>query len=307
MDPFSLLMAASAGTMAAGGVVKVIQDIIKWRKQSKEAKKRNAKGQVSPIVFEDDTLKQVDNMPPKERELVNSVIGMMQADPESFLDSIEDVDFSKLENIAQQPLPTGEQLGFPEAQNAIPQLMQDTDFGGIEQQARQGFQQQTIPALAERFAGLGGLNSTAFRGELGKAGSNLEGQLAGLRSEYGLKRAGTLGSLQQKQQALDVGRAQAIGSLGLAQQGQQFGQQQSLANLGLANNQQQLSQQQQRNNLLMGLLGAGQYGTTGVQQNPGFADTAMGVGAAGLGLGAQNYMQQQNTDKLLAQLKLLNA
>lgn len=305
MDPMSLFLLASAGSIAAGGAVKVIKEIVDWTKKNKEAKRRGQKGQVSPIVFSDDTIKQIDNLPPNERKLVDTVIGMMNSDPEGFLSSIERIDPTSLEQAAQGKLPSAEQLGFPQSQNILPQLIKDTDFGPIEQQARQGFKEQTVPSIAERFSGLGGLNSTAFRNELARAGVNLEGQLSGLKSQYGLQRAGLLGNLNQKQQALDVGRSQAVGNLGLAQQGQQFGQQQALANLGLQQNQQQLGQQQQNNNLLTSLLGAGQYGTTGVSQNPGAADYAIGAGLGGLGIAGQGYLQQQNQTNLLKQLQLL--
>jgi len=63
------------------------------------------------------------------------------------------------------------------------------DFGPIEQQARQGFKQNTIPSIAERFSSLGtggSQRSSAFPQLLSKAGSNLETQLAALKSQYGL-------------------------------------------------------------------------------------------------------------------------
>lgn len=55
----------------------------------------------------------------------------------------------------------------------------------IEGYARQQFQQNTVPGLAERFTSLGGQNrlaSSGFGRTVGAAGSHLEGQLAGLRS-----------------------------------------------------------------------------------------------------------------------------
>jgi len=61
-------------------------------------------------------------------------------------------------------------------------------FEPIEQRARQQFQTQTVPSLAERFTSLGGgQRSSAFTGALGQYGSDLESQLAGLRSQYGLQ------------------------------------------------------------------------------------------------------------------------
>lgn len=64
-------------------------------------------------------------------------------------------------------------------------------FGPIEQQAREGFHQNTIPTLSERFTSMGGhgtaaLSSPAFASQLGQAGVGLETQLAALRSQYGM-------------------------------------------------------------------------------------------------------------------------
>ena len=61
---------------------------------------------------------------------------------------------------------------------SIQQLMQILGQGGgsfapIEQQARNNFNTQTIPSLAERFQSIGGQgtgNSSAFQGALGAAG-----------------------------------------------------------------------------------------------------------------------------------------
>lgn len=62
------------------------------------------------------------------------------------------------------------------------------DFAPIEQQARENFQTKTVPSLAERFVGQGsGTHSSAFRGALGGAGSELETNLAALGAEYGLR------------------------------------------------------------------------------------------------------------------------
>lgn len=69
-------------------------------------------------------------------------------------------------------------------------------FEPIAQQARTQFQQQTIPSLAERFTSMGGgQRSSAFQSALGQAGSGLEGNLAALRSQYGLQNRQLSGSL----------------------------------------------------------------------------------------------------------------
>jgi len=66
---------------------------------------------------------------------------------------------------------------------------QNANFQGIEDLARKNFQQKTIPSLAERFTAMSGdtRGSSAFQGALGQAGSDLESQLAGLRSQFGMQ------------------------------------------------------------------------------------------------------------------------
>lgn len=77
-------------------------------------------------------------------------------------------------------------------------------FAPYEQRAREQFMQNTIPGLAERFTAMGGgQRSSAFQGALGQAASDLESQLAQLRSSYGQ---------QQEQMGLN------LASLGLTPQ-----------------------------------------------------------------------------------------
>lgn len=78
-------------------------------------------------------------------------------------------------------------LGLQQLQNPT------AGFQPIANQARNQFNNQTIPGLAERFTSLGGSGqrSSAFQGALGSAGSDLESQLAGMQAQYG-----------QRQQAL---------------------------------------------------------------------------------------------------------
>lgn len=96
----------------------------------------------------------------------------------------------------------------PQQQSALNQLLQQGlsgakntqkpfDFGPIEQQARSGFEKQTVPGLAERFTSLGGTNTTgsalsspAFASQLGQAGAGLEQSLAALKSQIGLQQQG---------------------------------------------------------------------------------------------------------------------
>lgn len=100
----------------------------------------------------------------------------------------------------------------PQQQAAMSQMLSQAmgglgdnkfDFAPIEQQARQGFQQQTIPGIAERFSRMGsggGQRSSAFAGSLGQAGAGLEGNLASQKANYGLTQQNQL--MQMLQMAL---------------------------------------------------------------------------------------------------------
>jgi hypothetical protein len=81
-------------------------------------------------------------------------------------------------------------------QDILGQLLQQ-GFGevsgtGIEDLARKRFQEETIPGIAERFTsmGAGGQRSSAFQGALGRAGSDLESQLAALKQQGGMQKLG---------------------------------------------------------------------------------------------------------------------
>jgi len=84
----------------------------------------------------------------------------------------------------------------PEQQSALDQLLQQgmegLDISGVEGLARKRFQEETVPTLAERFTsmGAGGQMSSAFQSALGRAGSDLEAQLAALRSQFGMQQVG---------------------------------------------------------------------------------------------------------------------
>ncbi len=87
----------------------------------------------------------------------------------------------------------------PEQQQALSQVLQQSlsglgknqfDFAPIEQQAREGFEQKTIPSIAERFSSLGSggsQGSSAFGQQLGAAGAGLETELAAMKQDYGLR------------------------------------------------------------------------------------------------------------------------
>ena len=69
------------------------------------------------------------------------------------------------------------------------QLQKPFDINPIINQRQQSFQTNTVPSLAERFTSLGGSGqrSSAFANALGRAGSDLETQLASLQSQVGLQ------------------------------------------------------------------------------------------------------------------------
>lgn len=257
----------------------------------------------NPVKFSDESVKQIDNLPPNQRVLVDMITDAMQKDSGDFFGGLENISDEQLKNIASGQLPSADQLGFPPQNNVIPELMRDTDFSGIEQDARSKFHNETIPALAERFAGIGATRGSGLIGSLGKAASDLESQLGALRGKYGLERASTLGSLAQRQQALDVGRAESINNLGMAQQAQQFGQQQGIANLGLANNAQNLTEKNQRNALLSTLLTGGRY-DTGAGSPSGW-NQLMQLGAGITGSVAPVLGAQQGNSDLIARIKAL--
>lgn len=55
-------------------------------------------------------------------------------------------------------------------------------YQNFEQPYRQQFEQETVPMLAERFAGQGALGSSGFGQALSSAGSNLQTNLAQMKS-----------------------------------------------------------------------------------------------------------------------------
>lgn len=61
-------------------------------------------------------------------------------------------------------------------------------FEGIENYAKNQFQSEILPSIAQRFAGTGSaISSPLYQSQLGKAGTDLAGQLALLRSQYGMQ------------------------------------------------------------------------------------------------------------------------
>lgn len=95
----------------------------------------------------------------------------------------------------------------PEQQQAMSELLRSSlgdiqskkfDFAPIEEEARAGFKQKTIPSIAERFSAMGSKGSqasSAFPQLLGQAGSDLEKSLASMKSQYNLQQQNQLANL----------------------------------------------------------------------------------------------------------------
>lgn len=70
------------------------------------------------------------------------------------------------------------------------QPFQRVDFDPIRQQELQRFSTQTVPGLAERFAGTGNIQSSAFQQALGGAGADLGTRLAALQAGHDVGQQG---------------------------------------------------------------------------------------------------------------------
>ena len=114
--------------------------------------------------------------------------------------------FGQSGQMTQNPLRSQQQMGWMNqlgSQAASGLGGHQFDFAPIEAKARQGFQQQTVPSIAERFSNMGsggGQRSSAFAGALGQAGAGLDTNLAAMRSDYGMQQQNQL--MQMLQMAL---------------------------------------------------------------------------------------------------------
>lgn len=97
---------------------------------------------------------------------------------------------STLDDILNQVKGMGNQditqnQGYQTGQNWLQSMFNDPEFfKSFEAPLQRQFQEQTVPELANRFAGMGSggaLGSTAFRNQLGREGSNLSTNIAALR------------------------------------------------------------------------------------------------------------------------------
>jgi hypothetical protein len=90
---------------------------------------------------------------------------------------------------------------LPEAYNYLSSFFQglpDEYYRQVEQPARSSFMKETVPTLAERFAGMNALSSSGFEKTLAKAARGLEEQLAAQRAQSMFQARGQgLGALGQ--------------------------------------------------------------------------------------------------------------
>jgi hypothetical protein len=92
--------------------------------------------------------------------------------------------------------------GYQQGQEWLNSLFNDPEFfKSFEAPLQRQFEEQTVPELANRFAGMGSggsTGSTAFRNQLGREGSNLSTNIAALRG--GMQQQGVNQQLQYSQQ-----------------------------------------------------------------------------------------------------------
>jgi hypothetical protein len=116
-------------------------------------------------------------------------------------------------NLSQSPL-------FGAGQNWLMQLLQGGPeaFKQFEAPHLRQFNEQTIPGLAERFAGAGAGSSSGFQQALGQAGAGLSENLAALRG--GMQMNALPQALQYAQQP--ISNALQAGQMGISQNTKAF-------------------------------------------------------------------------------------
>ncbi len=92
------------------------------------------------------------------------------------------------EKFNQTPTVTPGQAGGIDALLNMGLYNQNNPYEGyqpLEEEAIRQFKTETIPGLAENFAGADALNSSGFQGALGSAGAGLQSMLAAQKAKYG--------------------------------------------------------------------------------------------------------------------------
>jgi hypothetical protein len=214
------------------------------------------------------------NVPKWAMDFNRRLATLSEAEQKNILDQLK----APYEPVAAPPAPTippYQTTEIPYQEVAAPEIPSfDFNFAPIEQQARTGFAQQTMPSIAERFSSLGSggsQRSSAFPQALSQAGQGLEEQLAALRAQYGFQgaerkaeygmRGADLGirradlgmrgaelGMRQNQLASDYG----LRGLALQQQAQQFS-----PNLALQQREMELRRQALRSGMLGNMMTQG--------------------------------------------------
>ena len=103
--------------------------------------------------------------------------------------------------------------------NLLPQVQQSFDFGPIAQAATSRFEQQTMPGIEERFGGANAKRSSGYNQSIANAMENLQTQLAGQQSQFGLQSQANMGNLlnlgmgQQFENVMDEGSESPFGAM----------------------------------------------------------------------------------------------
>lgn len=152
-----------------------------------------------------------------------------------------------------EPLPAQGEMPGIAALRDLTAGRQQYDFAPIEQRALEQYRKQTLPGIAEMFAGGDALSSGAFLNQLAGSGSDLQSQLAALRSQYNIAQRG-----QEFQEGSEMNRSQLARDALL---NQLYGQRESqnLARYGIRQQQQMFPFQQASQRANIGLnAGLGQ-------------------------------------------------
>ncbi len=119
--------------------------------------------------------------------LLSGLMGMLGASKQK--GGVKDFLFGSPERDIQYQRYTPEQQGGLD--QMLQQGLQNFNPDALENLYTKRFQEDIIPSIAERFTSMGdGQRSSAFESALGRAGSDLTTQLAGLRSQMGQQQLG---------------------------------------------------------------------------------------------------------------------
>lgn len=108
---------------------------------------------------------------------------------ESSMDPYSYTSLNSLKNLIKQGGGLQQSPLFGAGQNYLQNLLSGApgSFDAFQKPYMQNFEQNIVPGIAERFAGMGtgagALNSSGLHQALGQAGSNLQTQLAGLHGQ----------------------------------------------------------------------------------------------------------------------------